>query len=512
MTIGIPIQFSFQSSNVLDSAVTLEDLLNNCQAPIFTQGLEIQADEWVYEYNNDVSFTPKVWSQVDADAGIYDLDEVLLKDCKLIKVTGKSGTGITTHQRPKEPEEYGAWDTGVDFGGYSHRYMRVPSTSKNGWLSRTWYSPSRGIYYYMCWETSSCVKECAGGAWRWTAKDLDACSCVGAYNRTCLLDTYSTKYNAATDIKAAILNWGAPSRPKEDIIQFKSMVERDGYFYFRTHLNKKLEYATWETGTAYQYSYMDIRNPSDIEGFIQKRRTNPHAPFDGKNYTRAIVDTTLTSDEATWTLLATEPYNSIAFGNIMCDSIDIKVTDTEGEVLFQLNNYIVSNTISDESDLEFNSTVVLYTKDVMESETVVEITLHGTYVEIGEILGNKSLDAGFTKVAFKNKFKDFSPKEQDQWGNWYYNEEGIRVHVHSGTVEFPILRYDQLTRLMILLGGQKVIINSSDSISNEAPNGKQIFDATMMIARFTTFELSSSEKDKRIGERGSYTFALEELV
>ena len=522
MTIGLPISFAFQASNVADPAPTLNDILLDCQSPIFSTGFEVQSDEWVYEFSGDVNYTPKVWSLAGEDAG-YDLDEVIFVPCdatgdmadyagKLIKVTGRSGAGITTHQRPKEPEEYDGWDSGVDPNQWSHRYVKVSSAATDGWLNRMWFSPSGLRWYYMYWLGANHAG-CGDGGWRWSAKDVIHEDPRGGedYLRTCLRLTYSTKYDAAKDIKADMVLWGSPNRPKESTLQFRSMVERGGHFYFRTTLSIPIEYADYTIGATYQYSYMEVITPADIEGFTQKRRSNTHAPYDGKGYTKAVVDTSLTDGKAVWTLLSTEDFDSIAFGNVICDTIDIKVMDTDGNMLSELRNYIVDNSVSIDSDIDYNSTIVLYMSDMITSESVIEITLNGSTVEIGEILGAKSIDAGFTKVSFKNKFKDFSPKEQDQWGNWYYYE-GIKVHVHSGVVEFPLMRYDQLNRLMVLIGGKKVVINSSDSTSNEAPDGLNVFDATMMIARFTSFELDTSEKNKRIGDIAKYTFALEELV
>ena len=104
MTISLPIPLSMQSSNVTDPAVTLIELMMDCQAPIFSEGFEIRESDWVFEYNG-APFTPRVWSQADADAGEYYLDQILIRDCRLVKVTGKDGTGITINERPFEPEE-----------------------------------------------------------------------------------------------------------------------------------------------------------------------------------------------------------------------------------------------------------------------------------------------------------------------------------------------------------------------------------------------------------------------
>ncbi len=493
--------------------------MSDCQPPIFTKGLEIQSGEWVYEYKSDVDFIPKTWLLADETAGVYNLDEIIFKDCGLYKVTGKKGTGITEHKRAFEPEEYGAWDEGIDFANYSQRYMRVSNATNDGWLRRMWTNATKTRWYYMFWESRG-NGGCGNGAWRWSVKDQLAPPprAHTHYLRTCLGKNYSTKFNGGKDVKAQIVNWGASGggcgyvpTPKENVIQFQSMIERNGYFYFRTHLNKPVKYGTYTSGTSIQYTYMEVTSAADIDGFEQQRRTNAHNPFDGKNYTKTIADTSATSGKATWVVLSTGDFNTLAFGRVQCDQIDITIKDMEENIIGEIRNYPIDNTIADDSDIEYPVTAVLYTADMITTESILEITLTGAMCEIGEIIGAKSLDAGFTKTNFKNKFKDFSPKEQDQWGNWYY-KDGVKVHVHTGTVEFPIMRYDQMNRLMIMLGGGKVVVNGSDSVHNEHPDGNKVFSATMMIARFTRFELDTSQKNKRIGEIARYNFSLEEMI
>ncbi len=498
MIIGIPSSFSFQSSNVKDYSVDLEELLGNAQAPVFDPGLELKCGEWTYKDSNRMSWTPKLWNTEDEGLGIYNLDEVIFKDFKLMKITGKKGVGLTYHQRPKEPEEYSGWDEDMDYENWSHRWVRISSDTEAGWLEKTGINGDR--QYAMVWDND----------YRWSMRDMRETT-----NQTILYNTLkrSQKFDSSTDIKARIISWGASGLPVENTIQIESMVERYGYFYLRTNIDAPLEYADWIDGIDFQYSYMEVTSPADIDGFSQLLMGNALSPFDGKNYTQTVFDTTSTDGVAQWTLLTTKEIDSIAFGRLICDSLNIRITDQTGEnVLFQINNYVVDNTISISSPEEFPTTVVIYTgQTTIPAGSVVIIELNGAVITVGEMLPASKLEAGFTKMAFKNKFKDFSPKEQDQWGNWYYTD-GVRVHTHSGTVELPVVSYDQMTRLMMRVGGQPVVINSSDSINNEVPDSYNIFSATMMIARFITFELSTKEKNKRIGDIAQYTFSLEELV
>jgi len=523
MQIGIEVMLAFQSSNIKDDTETLEQALMDCVAPVFQKPRKLQSDDWVFQYTKDEPFTPKTWTLHDADRGVYDVDEVVWVPCsesgqmavhagKLLKIVGKKGAGLTDHRRPKEPEEYAGWDEGIDFANYKQRYMRVPSKTTNGWKGRNW-DTSR-YFYCLSWECRCNAPET--NCWVWMCKDKNYTSynCANIYQRKYLTEGYSTKYNAGTDIKAKVYAWGSPNQTKEDIIMFQSMIERNGYFYFRTQINAPIEYNTWITGTGVDYMYSVVTSPSDIVGFTPVAKTNQTRPFDGKAYTRTQFETSKTGGKASWSVLNTAPFNSIAFGYVVCDKIDLRVIDPKtNKVVFELNNYLIDNNIGKEdNDLQYGVTRVLYMPKVINDEHIIEITLYGDAIELGEIVGSNSVDAGFTKVSFKNNFKDFTPKEQDQWGNWDYIDNGIKVKTHQGTVEFPIMRYDELNRLMLKVGGGKVIVNSSDSTANEAPDGHNIFDATMMIARFTKFDLDTTEKHKRIGELARYSFNLEELV
>ena len=499
MTIGIPFDLSFQNSNVTDPAQTLDELIEGCQVPVFDVGLELQAGDWVYEYHGEVDFIPKVWNVTDESNGVYNLNDVLMKDCKLVKVVGKSGVGITTHQRPKEPEEYSCFDTDMDYANWQCRYVKVSAATACGWVTKVW--TEGNVKMSICWD------HCANN-YKWALIDNRVGSnCAAAY----FTIQRSSKYTSSNDMKTRIISWSPGyglSRTNVPVI--RSMVERNKFFYLRTNVNAPIEYNTWTTGSAFQYSYMDIDSPADVDGFKQKRRVQAHNPFDGKNYTQTIFNTG-EDGYARWDVMSPQWIDSIALGKLICDTIDFIISDENGNKLFELNNYPVDNRVAPNRNEKYEDTIVLYSDKSYPPTSIITVILHGAKIRLGELIGASKLDAGFTKVAFKNKMRDFSPKEQDQWGNWYY-KDGVRVHVHSGTVEYEVVSYDTLTRLMMLIGGQKVVINSSDSTENEVPDSYNIFSATMLIARFTSFELATNEKNKRIGDRATYNFTVEELI
>ncbi len=531
IVIGLPISVSVQATNVTDPVPTLKELTYGCKPLILSTGLEVQSGGWIWEYTSENEYTTRVWSQVDADDGLYEIGDVILKDCNLVKVTGKSGTGIESKQKPLEPEEYAGWDENnsgiLDPSTWSHRYFRVANTTNDGWLSKMWQDPTGSRWYYMFWENRG-FGGCSSGAYRWSAKDNNANygeRNIGYYLRSCMLKGYSQKFDSSKDLIGTLHNWGSTyctsgsnkvNCPTTPTIMFNSMVERDSFFYFRTHLNKPIEYGNFTTGSSFSYSYSNVHSPADISGFVEKRQTQAFNPFDGKNYTKAKF--TPTDGSARWTVVASEPFDSVAFGNVICDTIDLKIKDKNGNILLELNNYVVENDVNNSSAREYDATVILYTGrnedgtvNLIDSESVIEIQINGSAISIGEIIAGETLDAGFTKTSFKNTFKDFSKKEQDDWGNWYYDEEGVKLSVHSGTVNFPVLDYDGMNRLMLLIGGRKVLVNSSDSLLNQAPDGRHIFEATQIIGRFTKMDMSTKEVKKRIGEIAEYTFNIEEL-
>ncbi len=504
---------SLQTSNVIDVTETLEDFLMDCVNNSFDNGLELRDGEWVFAYVGE-SLIPRIWNQTRQDQGDYNLDEILWVPCnvgtgssqyknagKLIKVTGKDGSGIETHQRNLQPEEYGVWDeaskVGMNYGSFKNRYWRVANDNP----IKQWVYDSRHYYYYW-----------ANGL-TWSAKDLTATlvHCPNLYLRTNLGVNATKSYSRASDIKAEVPKWCGPGSPgPRHTYQFKSAILRNGCYYFRTHLNIPAKTATWTTG-AFKYSYSTIITPADIPGFKDRRLSKGSLPFDGKSYTKALIDTTHTAGVASWRLLATDEFNSIAFGRINCRTINVRVEDKDGNVLSEINNFFVQNEAGINSDLEYDSTVVLYTTGLMPAESYINITLVGEMVEIGEILGSKSVNAGFTKMQFKSKFIDFSPSEESQWGDWDYLD-GNRVKEFSGTVEFPIMEFDSLNRLMLLIGGQTIVVNASDSTLNEAPDGFTVFESTQLIGRITKMELDSSEQYKKIGDIGKYTFTMRSHV
>ncbi len=148
---------------------------------------------------------------------------------------------------------------------------------------------------------------------------------------------------------------------------------------------------------------------------------------------------------------------------------------------------------------------------VVEAGGTVEIEVKGGYIEVGSILLGLSMDAGFTNVVFQNEFVDLSPNEQDQWGNILY-KKGVRYNVYTGKVDVRISEYDMMNKLMISIGGQTVIVDGSDNMTNLPTDSRCIFNSTEFVGRISNFKLQTNMKDKQIGDMASYTFTVKENV
>lgn len=275
---------------------------------------------------------------------------------------------------------------------------------------------------------------------------------------------------------------------------------------------------TYIDGDLVQYVNADDNYPQSIYGvfnvdgshrFVYYSAIAPQIPFDNKNYTKVTSNT-----QITYNFDVHGTFDTIAFGKIIGDSVTVKFYDGTDALIYQETDFALDCEI-DERLTQVAITQIIYSPfDVSPngaSNGRVEIVVTGAYCEIGSIVAGLSVEAGFTQLAFTNKYKDLSPKEQDQWGNILYIE-GAKLNIHSGTVSLPTDDYDRLNRLMLKLGANIVIINGNSLRNNLPANGKSRFNSVMMIGRITAFSLKTELDKKRMGDRATYTISVEEIV
>jgi len=243
--------------------------------------------------------------------------------------------------------------------------------------------------------------------------------------------------------------------------------------------------------------------------FVYYSKATPYKPIDGKMYSKATKDGLMT-----YTVIGEGSFDTLALGGILGDSVTAIFKDPKGHVLFSVIDHKIDNNIDIKGRHKHKAvTEVIYSTVDMPHGSTVEITIKSSdVVELGIVLLALSVDAGFTHLAFTNKFKDYSPTETDQWGNVVY-KEGLKVNVHTGTVDIPIGNYDYMNRTMLAIGGKTVIINGyGEKFNDEPTQAKGHFYGTMMIGRMKNFTLNTNVIDKRMSEYATYKIEVEEIV
>lgn len=485
---------TFLSTSAIDTAYELSDLVDSsslCNPMPITTGLEVRVGEDVFEYTGDDRY-PTAFK----DSDTYAVGEVVVENCKLHIVTTDKSPDI---RRPKEPEEYSSWETNFNnWQTWGERYLRVPYNPNLGWnLGDGKYSHR---WYFI-------VRDPTTGDITWVAKDASTqpMNCPPQwYLKQRLAKTTHFSFN--TDFRAVNVSWAAPGLARKDTLQMKSVIIRNGYMYFRTTANVPVEYKTVSHGS---HTLTEVTSPDDIKGFRYKRKVCGLKPFDGKNYT--VCEQSPSSGSVEWKFMSGGYFDTISLNRVIADSISVLVKDNKGLVVFEIGNYPVDNTLGSEG-VEFPASAVIYTKDVMtKGEYEVTVKLQGGNVSLGGLNLGLKIKAGLTNTAFENKFVDYSPKEKDQWGNIFYRV-GIKTSVFSGTCDMLLSDYDRINRVLIYIGGREVIINGSDSNNNTPANSLNIFQATMMVARFVSMVQKTLVVDTKIDSIATYSFNIEEIV
>lgn len=298
----------------------------------------------------------------------------------------------------------------------------------------------------------------------------------------------------------------------------KHFIVRGSELYLRTNL----DIAQDSVGVT-DYNYGVIQTLDEFPNFVQIGVINYLKPFDGKKYTTVSQSTT---DENPVRYLIQSPvgqFDTIAMAGIIAGDIEVTFISPDGSTeLAKIESYVPRNDRDIDKTLDpYPTTVILYSTadNAMPAGSHVEIIFKGGIINIGSIALGLGVNAGFTNLEFSTKFKDWSPKEVDQWGNVTYitndksgNTVDVKTLTWNGTVDIPITNFDMITRLMTSLGASTVIINGSDAKDNQPPNNEDIFASTMLIGRLKDFNLKTKIKNKKMNEYATYSVVVEEDI
>jgi len=242
-----------------------------------------------------------------------------------------------------------------------------------------------------------------------------------------------------------------------------------------------------------------INVPSEIPGFSFIEVTDQYKPFDYKNYT------TVKKTDMSYSVKGGKPFNCICVARLKGSTIDVKF-GSETTISRTINGWVDQNHYMD----PHYTTEVFYSAGLQSAGTIVTIDVNGE-AEVGSIALGVDIDAGFTNLSFKNKYKDFSVFEYDPFGNATYTDRA-KVAIFEGTADIVIDDYDRINRLMESLGKTIVIFDGSDSHNQAADASKLIFNSTQKLGRMTAFNQQTRIKDTDIDPLATYSFTLEEIV
>lgn len=485
MIISVPTALELVSTNVIDTTSTFNPAINMG----YPKGTTIQSNGWIYE-NTGANITPIVW--VSGDASGYPDGTVVYKDNKL-QLWYSSPT-----QRLAQPEEYTIVDDGKYTAGnlfkadtWTHKYVNLGVVP----LDQTLYDPDfagaqadASSYLWYTWIDSEGVERIGANIKPETSTGESAWTVQAPYVYTELTES-SIETKASLSVVDGKL-----------IGTLGTIVKRGNDWYMRTSYDADTEYISVTGGYG-----IDIVSIDQLAGFTKKEMAKSSYPFDGKNYTTAKAQNTMT-----YTLKGLEAFDTLALGRVKADNVVINFKDPQGTLITNITKPIDTSRDANGNLAPWHTTLIYYSDAVMAADSTVEITLTGTDIELGTLMLGMSVDAGFTNLELTNKYRDFSVFEYDAWGNADYVERA-KISTYSGTVKIFITDYDRIDRLMTSLGKNLVIVNGSDS-KNAAPNSSSIFASTQKIGRFVSFDQKTQKKDGVMGVHAVYSFTLEGVV
>ena len=489
MIVSIPVDISSPTCSEPSEVRTLDDMIDDYgEDHWFKKGLDLRNDDEgkIYQYSLDknIHVTP-------FKSRTHKVDDIVIKDGHhhiITDVNVKAGK-----KTPYQPEEYTDNETSINnWKTWKGRYFKIGKSS-----IRAWTVGDRVYYLYVAGHP------CSGMAWKAWDRTTNGC-----YNTTtqCIRPYVSYSFKEAKDIVGNIRFWAGGGSIREDTLVINSAVSRGGVWYLRTHIKYKIKYHTTSASTSYVTKR--IYSPKEINGFRYNRMTNCMAAFDDKNYTKGKFSPS--SGYVDFSYITTGWTDTFAIGRVYAESVSVTARNENGTIVFSVTDYPIQNEIAD-TNIGQDSNVILYSDKVLPPKSKITVRIKAGEVSVGRILAGRKLTLGFTNTIFENGFKDFSPKEQDQWGNVMY-KNGVRVYIHNGTVDLPLKDYDSLNRAFMHIGGQEMIINSSDSINNTPPNSLTVFQATMFIGRFINFKQKTRNVGDLMDNVASFVFACEESV
>ena len=468
----------------------------------FNPGERLQDNNHIYEFVHD-TFKPTEY--LLADETTYSLNQIIYKDMFLTKVTSLADTIV-----PQQPEDY-------TFPAPNESPNN--STLFNEWtcywadLSEHVAFTADGEFTGFSIRTSDTIelqlnKDNNSTGWKFEVIYGDE---DGFYIKH---TEYNVRVYSSVDDETIILPAYSSSGSNYEWVG-RTFILRGSLLYMRT--GDGVDSPEEKTVPYPEFTDLDTIDNFPDGYWAKIGVTDPYKILDGKAHTGIIR-----ANGGIWYSINIPygvRYNTVSMTGVIADDVQVNYYDSNDEFV-EATNIRPDNTrevvINGDQRLpDYPTTATSYCSPSQEESIAggyLHFSLQGEVVEISGVFFGLSVDAGYTNLEFTNKFKDWSPKEIDDWGGVVY-KEGVKQQIHSGSVDIPITSYDKMNRLMTSIGGSTVILNGSDSKDNgEADIEKGVFLSTVVVGRIKDFELKTKLKGKRMGDMATYTFSIEESI
>jgi len=294
--------------------------------------------------------------------------------------------------------------------------------------------------------------------------------------------------------EAVILNDGTTYVPYVFIID-----PLTNALYYKTPALKAVE-----TEIATSDMYVPVYDLRYFSGWTKKNMSMSARVIDNKNYTYAEF-----TEDKSWTLTSDEEVDTVAITGVLCDSISVEFK-TGDTVVYTIPNYIPSTKRDTRERLSgCPVTEVFYCPSDLPVGSQIKVTFHTTTKgRAGGVKLGLSVDGGFTNLAIQNTFRRNGLKEKDYWGE-IITTNGAKKNVFSGTCDIEITDYNTMHNLWTSIGDNTVIINGAVSKDNYTQETSDTYAPTKIVGRVDKYALRTNLKNKRMGDKATYSFEVE---
>jgi hypothetical protein len=255
--------------------------------------------------------------------------------------------------------------------------------------------------------------------------------------------------------------------------------------------------------------WANVLTLEEILGFTRYKSVDTFAPIDTKNK----LTTSQRTEESLTLLSVDSSFDCVSITGLSGETLDVVFKNAAGTTIYSKLGIVIDSKVNSTNTIHSTTTEIVYCTSVIPAMGTVTITIKNTgrtkQIRIGEVDMGLSIAAGLTNIAFSNSFIDFSPKEQDQWGEISYVNGNIISDVYKGTCDVDLADYDKTTRLFKFLAGNRAIFDGSDNTANTATNSTTNFAATKICGRVKDVSINTQISDGKFKNKATYSFTVE---